>query len=115
MVASQRLTCFCAAAVFRQVPGCVFFTATTACRKTINPSPSCCSRPGRRKRFCACADRVALMKAGRIIAIGPPRDVLTAEALGGLYGVEVAVEFMQQAGRHVCAPILTQPEERRGR
>lgn len=36
MAASQRLTCFCAAAAFRQVPGCVFFTATTACRKMTN-------------------------------------------------------------------------------
>ncbi len=36
MVASQRLTCFCAVAVFRQVPGCVFFTATTVCRKMTN-------------------------------------------------------------------------------
>ncbi|CAA0313449.1 Uncharacterised protein [Klebsiella oxytoca] len=36
MVASQRLTCFCAAAVFRQVPGGVFFTATTGCRKMTN-------------------------------------------------------------------------------
>jgi hypothetical protein len=34
MVASQRLTCFCAAAVFR--PGCVFFTETTVCRKMTN-------------------------------------------------------------------------------
>jgi hypothetical protein len=36
MVASRRLICFCAAAVFRQVPGCVFFTGTSVCRKMIN-------------------------------------------------------------------------------
>lgn len=36
MVATQRLTCFCEAAVSRQVAGCVFFTATTACRKMTN-------------------------------------------------------------------------------
>lgn len=63
----------------------------------------------------ACADRVALMKAGRIVAGGAPQEVLTPQTLRDLYGVEVAVEFMQQAGRHVCAPTLAQPEEGRNR
>lgn len=61
----------------------------------------------------ACADRVALMKAGRIVALGSPQEVLTTGALRDLYGVEVAVAFMKQAGRHVCAPTLVQPEEGR--
>ena len=36
MAARHRLTCFCAAAAFRQVPGCVFFTVTNGCRKMTN-------------------------------------------------------------------------------
>ena len=60
----------------------------------------------------ACADRVALMKAGRVVAIGAPEAVLTAAALRGLYGVEVAVAYMDEAGRHVCAPALERRENR---
>lgn len=54
----------------------------------------------------ACADRVALMKKGRIVGLGTPPDAVTPETLRGLYGVEVAVEFMQGAGRSICAPAL---------
>lgn len=54
----------------------------------------------------ACADRVALMKAGRIVAQGKPGDVVTSESLRDLYGVDVAVSYMDQAGRSVCAPLL---------
>lgn len=59
----------------------------------------------------ACADRVALMKAGRLVAVGTPEDVVTAPALRSLYGVEVAVAYLEPAGRHVCAPTLSQPRE----
>lgn len=59
----------------------------------------------------ACADTVALMKAGRVVAIGPPHQVVTAAALRDLYGVEVAVAFLEMAGRHVCTPIFSQPGE----
>lgn len=61
----------------------------------------------------ACADRVALMKAGRLVAVGAPQDVVTADALRALYDVEVAVAFLEPAGRHVCAPMLSQPKEGR--
>lgn len=37
------------------------------------------------------ADRIALMQAGRLVAIGPPRAVLTAASLRACYGVEVGV------------------------
>ena len=55
----------------------------------------------------ACAHRVALMKAGELLAIGPTRDVMTASTLGDLYGVEVAVAWLDAAGRHVAVPTLT--------
>ena len=44
------------------------------------------------------------MRDGRIVATGPPEAVLTAAALRDLYGVAVAVAWLEAAGRHVCAP-----------
>lgn len=54
----------------------------------------------------ACADKVALMKAGKIVAMGPPETVLTPQALGDLYGVEVTVAWLEDAGRYTCVPSL---------
>lgn len=54
----------------------------------------------------ACADRVALMKRGAIVAIGTPDATLTPAALRDLYGVDVAVAWLEAAGRNVCAPAL---------
>lgn len=54
----------------------------------------------------ACADRVALMTAGRIVALGPPDTVLTPAALRDLYHVDVAIGPLEGAGRRVCVPIL---------
>lgn len=54
----------------------------------------------------ACATRVALMKAGRVITVGEPDEIVTPEMLRVLYGVEVAVDYMAQAGRNVCVPKL---------
>jgi iron complex transport system ATP-binding protein len=54
----------------------------------------------------ACADRVGLMRDGRMVALGPPEAVVTAAALRDLYRVEVAVAWLEAAGRHVCAPSL---------
>ncbi len=58
----------------------------------------------------ACADRVALLRSGRIVALGPPRSVVTAASLRALYGVDVAVEFLETVRRHVCAPRLDEPQ-----
>lgn len=52
----------------------------------------------------ACADTVALMSAGRIVAKGRPEIVLTAEALSALYGVGVRV--VMEAGQGICVPIV---------
>lgn len=46
------------------------------------------------------------MKQGRVVADGSPSEAVTPAGLHGLYGVEVAVEFMQGAGRSICAPAL---------
>ena len=54
----------------------------------------------------ACADRVALMKSGAIVATGAPETVLTAQALGSLYGVDVAVSWLEQARHHIAVPVL---------
>ena len=48
-------------------------------------------------------DRVALLDGGRLVAQGPPRDVLTPERLRAVYGVSVVVERLSQ-GQTVCAP-----------
>ena len=52
----------------------------------------------------ACADTVALMSAGMIVAKGRPEIVLTAEALSALYGVGVRV--VMEAGQGICVPIV---------
>lgn len=53
----------------------------------------------------AIGTRVALMKAGRIIATGTPADVLTGDGLSDVYGVPVSVERLA-SGRAVCVPSL---------
>ncbi len=55
-----------------------------------------------------CADRVAMLHEGRLMASGIAADVMTAENLRRLYGVDVAViEVMagQQGTRNVCLPL----------
>jgi iron complex transport system ATP-binding protein len=47
--------------------------------------------------------RVALLDAGRLVALGRPEEVLTPERLRAVYGVTVAVERLPQ-GQTVCAP-----------
>lgn len=59
----------------------------------------------------ACADRVALTKEGRIVATGSPIEVVTPEWLETLYGVTVAIAYLDAAGRHVCAPALSHPRK----
>jgi iron complex transport system ATP-binding protein len=55
-----------------------------------------------------CADRVAMLHQGRLMACGVPVEVMTADNLRQLYGVEVAVVAVMagQAGaRNVCLPM----------
>ena len=51
------------------------------------------------------ASTVALMKVGRVIAVGPPRDVMTSANLETVYGVGVQIETLS-AGQTICVPSL---------
>lgn len=51
----------------------------------------------------AWADRVALLDRGRLISVGTPSAVLTAERVSAVYGLEV--EIIDQAGRPVVLPV----------
>jgi iron complex transport system ATP-binding protein len=59
-------------------------------------------------------NRVALLDAGRLIAQGPPADVLTPARLRAVYGVSVVVERLSQ-GQTVCAPDYDVPSPRSSR
>ena len=52
------------------------------------------------------ATKVLALKEGRVLAFGPPADVLTPELLEALYGVRVAVTQVLAGGRSfsVCTP-----------
>jgi iron complex transport system ATP-binding protein len=54
-----------------------------------------------------CADRVALLRDGRLIACGAPREVISEANLRALYGVEVAVTAVKAGSveRRVCLPL----------
>ncbi len=51
----------------------------------------------------AVADRVCLMRDGKVVAVGPPVDTLTSERLEDVYGVAVSIERTRN-GQIVCAP-----------
>ncbi|MFC6390321.1 ABC transporter ATP-binding protein [Methylorubrum zatmanii] len=53
-----------------------------------------------------CADRVALLHGGRLVALGPPAETVTPDSLRLLYGVEVAVVPLPEQGRTVCTPLI---------
>ncbi|MEU1126013.1 ABC transporter ATP-binding protein [Streptomyces sp. NPDC005899] len=47
----------------------------------------------------AVADRIVLLHAGRVVADGPPEDVLTPERLTGTYGIRIDVDTDPLTGR----------------
>jgi iron complex transport system ATP-binding protein len=53
----------------------------------------------------AYADRIAMMAAGRVVALGSPREVLTADRVGSVYGLPVAVTH--ENGHPVVVPVRT--------
>ncbi len=53
----------------------------------------------------AICDRVALLQEGALLACGSTRDVLTADAIGRLYGIEADVRFHERAGHLTVVPV----------
>jgi iron complex transport system ATP-binding protein len=51
-----------------------------------------------------CGDRVALLHDGRLEAIGEPEQVITAQSLKRLYGVEVQVVELPDHETRACVP-----------
>jgi len=48
------------------------------------------------------ADRVALLDEGRLMAPGPPAEVMRPEAMASLYGIPV--EMLTQGDKHLLYP-----------
>lgn len=48
--------------------------------------------------FC---DRIAVMQAGRLVAVGRPFEVLTADRIRDVFGVEAAIEIDIEGGCHI--------------
>ncbi len=53
----------------------------------------------------AVADRITLLAAGRIVADGPPEEVLTAERLTAVYGIRIEVDTDPLTGRLRTRPL----------
>ncbi len=55
-----------------------------------------------------CANRVALLRGGKLLACGSPREVMSDASLRELYGVDVAVATVMagQGERQVCLPLF---------
>lgn len=51
------------------------------------------------------SDRILALKGGRVLTDGAPRDVLTAELMSALYGVEVQVSSLHGDRVRVCTPV----------
>ncbi len=53
----------------------------------------------------AVCDRIILLKSGRVLAQGPTKEILTAENIRQLYGIEADVQFHARAGHVTVVPI----------
>lgn len=58
----------------------------------------------------AYADTAAVLKDGRLIAHGPPRDVLTPETIGTVFGVDATVHHEDGSTRFVLRPRCVCPD-----
>ncbi len=52
----------------------------------------------------AYADRIALVSDGRVVTVGAPSDVLTAELVQKVYGLEVEILMQENTGRPIVLP-----------
>jgi iron complex transport system ATP-binding protein len=50
------------------------------------------------------ADRVAILHEAHLIALGPTTDVLTADVLKTIYGVDVVIGSLDGSDARICAP-----------
>jgi iron complex transport system ATP-binding protein len=57
----------------------------------------------------ALCDSLVLLRAGRVLAQGPTRQVLTAPVVRQLYNVEADVSFHDAAGHLTVVPIRRAP------
>ncbi len=57
----------------------------------------------------AYADRVTLLQHGRVVATGTPREVLTAERIGAVYGQPVEVFEHPRTGAPLIVPLRDTP------
>jgi iron complex transport system ATP-binding protein len=59
------------------------------------------------------ADRLAMVKDGQVLALGPPREAITEESLFALYGLKTAIAETKviSAGQavKVCVPVIEEP------
>ena len=53
-----------------------------------------------------CADRVAALHGGRLVAYGPPVETITPALLRLIYGIEVVIAQVPGMEASVCAPVL---------
>ncbi|KQX55890.1 MULTISPECIES: ABC transporter ATP-binding protein [unclassified Ensifer] len=60
------------------------------------------------------ADRVALLHASKLSALGLPKDVLTPASLKQLYDIDVVIGSIDGSDARLCAPRLTTPSIRKG-
>jgi iron complex transport system ATP-binding protein len=62
-----------------------------------------------------CADRVAMLHAGRLLRLGTPEEAISQESLREIYGVEVDLAQVPVGGatRRVCVPLLGSDSGRR--
>lgn len=52
----------------------------------------------------AYADRIALVSEGRLVTVGSPGEVLTAELVQKVYGLEVEILTQENTGRPIVLP-----------
>lgn len=50
------------------------------------------------------SDRIVALKGGAVLAEGAPKDVLTAETVGALYGIGVEIASLRDDSVRVCLP-----------
>ncbi|HEY8599575.1 MAG TPA: ABC transporter ATP-binding protein, partial [Thermomicrobiales bacterium] len=51
------------------------------------------------------ADRIVAMKAGEIVAVGPPAEVITADLLREVFAIEASIVTDPQTGLPLVLPI----------